>query len=225
MTPLPQRRKSAEELAALRASLGIPETAETAAAPVAAEETAPAAAFEAVEPEPVIHDSPPRLRVSKSLRKSEQVPIEPRPRAVAASGKLPARRRSERELRQIQQSSGPPTIDPAQRLMRMELRWWGVLGVYLVSFAGPLFALIGILSSHAQPMDLPRWWGDVVFAESARQTWMFATAAGVLLMLLSAGWLTLFKKRAAHHAALLTIAAVLVLTAGILYFFPEIHGT
>lgn len=207
----------------MRASLGIPETGEIATEQEDVGETvAPAAEPEVEEPE---EDRPLRLRMSRSLRKSEQVPVVPRAAAVSSSGKLPARRHSERELRQLQRAEPPPVIDPGQHLLRMELRWWGVLAVYLLAMAGPGFATAGILSSRALPMDLPRWWADVVFAENARTIWMMTGGGGIGLMLLLAGWLVKFKKRASHHAAILVIVAVLVLTAGILYFFPELHGT
>ena len=227
MSPLPQRRKSAEELAALRASLGIPAEPGVMEAADAGPEADPVP--EAEPPELVVDEAveePARLRVSRSLRKSEQGPVLPRPvQASGGSGKLPARRRSERELREIQRSAPLPAVDPAQRLVRMGLPWWGAMLVYLVALAGPLLAAAGILSSRARPLDLPRWWADLVLSEGAERIWIHSAGAGVVLMLLLAAWLFWRRKRAAHHAAILVVMAVLVLTFGILYFFPELHGT
>ena len=49
-------------------------------------------------------------------------------------------------------------------------------------------------------------------------------AGGCGVMLLGAGWIQWRKKRSSHHAAILTILAVLVLVFGTLYFFPQLHG-
>jgi len=94
MSALPQRKKSAEEIARLREEMGLPSSATNAPA------EAPSADA------PVVDDEPPRPRPAakavRSLRRSERQPA-PEEGAAPVAAKpagnaLPARRHSDREL-------------------------------------------------------------------------------------------------------------------------------
>ncbi len=73
--------------------------------------------------------------------------------------------------------------------------------------------------------ELPGDWARTLVRREDFDMILFGLlASGSVVMLAGAGWLAWRRKRSAWHASVLTITAVLVLTFGILYFFPELHG-
>ncbi|GAA5483578.1 hypothetical protein [Haloferula sargassicola] len=216
MSPLPERRKSAEELAELRANLGIPDAAppppdlkhETPPIPVkpqAVPDPAPAPPPPA-EPEEPVERKP---HVVKSLKRSERGPVTP-PKPVRADpqGKLPTRRHTRDELKRMLMTGAGNAQVPMEHLKHLTARWWTVGFFYLAGGSGlvaPLF-----LEKRGRPSDV------MLFG---------ALAAGALIMLLGAGWIAWRRKRSSHHAGFLLILSILLLTFGILHFFPNLHGS
>lgn len=127
MSPLPQRKKTPEELAKLRESLGIPAGAESPEKPAATEEPKdPPPAPSPAEPKPV-----------RSLRKSEQQPA-PSPRKDARPGsRIPAHRHSDAELQEIRRQQALATMQSAAPDPKlMPARWFQVIPGYLLAIAG-----------------------------------------------------------------------------------------
>src|SRR5688572_16013308 len=107
---LPQRRKSAEEIAKLRESLGIPDEEAAIESPAADASSAdPAKEDAAVAPIPETSETEkPSLpsRKVRSLRKSEQKPVELS--RVETKNGIPVRRHDDRELVEIRRIQATP---------------------------------------------------------------------------------------------------------------------
>lgn len=265
MSPLPERRKTAEELAELRKSLGIPGAAagegdagedggESAEATPAGEEKAteesagaqgaegkgPAKAASAAagadgadgaagaagadDAEGDATDAV-VLKPVRSLKRSERIaPIHPPKPVASESGKLPAHRHSERELMELRMSDLPRNL-PAVHLDQLHLGRAKVAAIYLLSLAGYGLVFLADWASNLPTPDLPaRWIADFVHRPDLGR--ILSIALGVIggLVLLLSGLIWWKKPRSRHHAAFLTIIAVLVLVFGILHFLPEPHG-
>ncbi len=260
MSPLPERRKTAEELAELRKSLGIPGAAadtgpagEASAEPPAgspeeppreagATEATAAKAKEAKEKEPARpaagaagdsnQDSAEPdaeeavvLKPVRSLKRSERAaPIHPPKPVASESGKLPAHRHSERELRELRMRDLPSDL-PAVHLEQLHVGRLKIIAIYLLSLAGYGLVFLADWASNQPTPDLPaRWIADFVHRPDLGR--ILSIALGVIggSVLLLCGWIWWKKPRSRHHAAFLTIIAVLVLVFGILHFLPEPHG-
>lgn len=233
MSPLPERRKSAEELAELRKSLGITEDRAAGAPGVVPRAAEPAgggevpaevarAVFEAPA-EPLAAALPKPVR---SLRKSERVPVErTHSPPVRADGSLPVRRHTERELMALRKSQPLRTQEVARQIERQEAKW----PLLVASYGGGIFllglALFGGWARGVPAMDLP---ADALAKLTARgdfpQILLGTVWAAGGWWLLAAGWIAWRKPRSRHHAGFLTILAVLVLVFGTLYFLPTAHG-
>lgn len=226
MSPLPERRKTAEELAALRASLGVPgEEGEAVPAPVAT----PAADPVVAEPEPVMEEPEeprePETLVCKSLKRAERGEFQVKPKPRASGGKLPTRRHSPGELQRLRLTDSGAAVDHAAHLRNLGARWWTISIIYAAGCAGPLLAWLGVSWKSTAAFDLPGDWARTLVRRDDLDMILFGLlAAGAAIMLVGAGWIAWRRKRSAWHSAVLTITAVLVLTFGILYFFPELHG-
>lgn len=242
MSPLPEKRKSAEEIAELRKTLGIPgegAPTEDAAAPLAPdprpepaadEPPEPAPQPEAPEPEPPAGERSvpevPKLLPKHSLRKSEQLVVDQPKKAVARdSGELPVHRHSERELMQLRRAQSGPATPPAVQLEKLGAHPAALGLLYGAGVLGCGLAMLGVWASTLPPMDLPfDWLAAAVVRPGYRMVLFGILAGGAGIMLLGAGWIGWRKKRSSHHAGILTILAVLVLVFGTLYFFPQLHG-
>jgi len=235
MTPLPERRKSAEEVAALRKSLGVPEDpaagggeaaegageSEERAKPEARETPRPEtaggstggdAAGEA-EPAPV-----------KSLRRAERL-APPRPLARARNdGTLPGRRHTEEELAALRKAAAPPPSGelPPTRLAANRVV---VVLAYLFGVATPIVTRWATGDGTAAGLVGRFPWLEKLLYADHSQWWLFAIySSGPVVMLATAAWIWLRRKQSTHHAGLMVILAVLVLVFGTLYFFPGLHG-
>ena len=237
MSPLPERRKTAEELAELRANLGIPGEAPPPpdvqnGPPVApprpkrpgtsATPASPAKPSAPVESEPAPE---PKERYVKSLKRSERGPVPPpkAPEPVAGS-KLPLHRHSDDELKQLH-FSDPIKVPPADRLKGMAARWWTIGFLYSLAVLGLGAAIYGEIASGMPPMDLPDWVAAIAYGDDRNIVLFSALAGAAGMMLLGAGWLAWRRKRSVHHAGFLVIIAVLMITFGLIYFFPQLHGS
>ena len=185
MSALPERRRTPEEIAGLRAALGVPGAPPPGSPPTGqpAATTPPAATPPAATPPAATPPAPsaaPRPgRPVRSLKRSERAPgpvAVPPPRP---GGALPARRHSDGELQRLRPHNAMAGRPPVQQLAAQAAHPMLVGTGYLLALGG---------------------------------------GAGGLLV---AGWLFARKPRSRHHAALMTIIAVLVLAFGILYFLAK----
>jgi hypothetical protein len=205
MTPLPERKKSPEEIAALRDQLGIPGDASPAPAPA---EPGPAAASSAASVDdaavdvdvPVVEAAPVPIAAPHSLRKSEREPVlhvapEPPP-----DSPLPVHRHSDEELAALRRRS---VFDTQEHAVHMPVRRAPtvlVIGCYLVAVSPALMIY------HSLPILLP--------------------AAFVLLALGLGAFLFFLRPYSRHHGAFLGIVCLFVITYGALHYFPHLrHAT
>jgi len=145
---LPQRKKTAEELAKLRESLGIPDAVPPAAAPRWSPDPPPAQPGPAAaEPAGGAEPPPDEPKPVRSLRKSEQHPLparRPPPTAGVPAGeaKLPTRRRSDRELNELRRHAAMETRPPIAHLQSITAHPV-LLGIgYLLALAGGVGGLL-----------------------------------------------------------------------------------
>lgn len=245
MSPLPERRKTPEELAALRQSLGIPAEAPGASTQVTPQE------IDLPAPPEVPADDPPELELAealeveaddaedgheevvrvgsprpvRSLRKSAGLAVD-RPKGQIArgdSGMIPARRHSDDELNQIrrasQLTSSVADILPKAAHPGVLMLLYGV-GVLTVLIVG-----LGVIAQSVPMTDLPFEWLMVATQKESFSMALFTILAiGSTVLLVGAGWVAWARPLSRHHAGFMTIIAVLVLVFGTLYFFPELHG-
>lgn len=226
MSPLPERRKSAEELAALRESLGIPgERPEGPTFPAQKEaiETPKSSVFE----KPADLEMPkPAPKPVRSLRKSKGLVVDqPKETVAANTGKLPFRRHTDKELVGLRKTEAPPSVPPAVHLESMTARWWWLALFYGLGLVLIFLALLGGWARGLSKFDLPAEWVFALVRWENFPLLQFAMLIGSgVLMLGGAAWLRFRRPRSQHHAGILTIVAVLVLVFATLYFYPELNG-
>ncbi len=201
MSPLPQRKKSAEELHQLRDQLGIPPQAPPLASPLA-----PAAPALAYAPPPVAHEiprSPSRPpKPVRSLRKSERDPAPPsRARQSTPSfSKIPARRHDTSEIQELRRRDALSRFSAAEHPLPFPLpapRW--------VVIPGYLLALSGFACQYWQQIPLP------------------ATASAAGLALLVSLYILLRRPLSRHHSGFISIITLLVLVFAALHYFPHLR--
>ena len=127
MTPLPQRKKSSEEIARLRETLGIPigeQQEEIDNETPALEPTRTAVPPTSREPRPV-----------RSLRKSEWVPAEPQPEAPPDSP-LPHHRHSDEEIAEIRRREALALMNAQPNAKLFPAHVGIIIPGYLSSIAG-----------------------------------------------------------------------------------------
>lgn len=221
---IPQKKKTAEEIAALREGLGIPPVPpalepETVPAPIEApvekEETTSAAPEEKSEnKEPVIHLEPPpkptrpqdvEIKPVHSLRKHD-LPLAPAPAAITSHRTaLPTKRHDPRDVAQIRKREAlaalaQPSTDPAAHLRKQ------TASPFLYS-PGYLLAIAAAVTAYQR----------VHFVTPA----VLLGLAAVLML-----FIALRKPRSRHHAALLFILVFLTLVFGALHYAPFFqHGS
>lgn len=245
---LPERRKSAEEIAKLREAMGLPGAAaaepEVSSAPPeeevsheAAPSPAPAEARQSDQEEtkPAARLAPasseagePRHPINKtvrSLRKSEQGPVTASavPRESAAA--LPTQRRSERELMELRRTQAAPPDQSIAYIKNLAVPWPLVTLGYLLPLGGALLGWLSVWTPTVMEPDFPAMW----MADLSRKPWL-GTAGLVslvvlcLLGLLLAGWFAAKKPRSRHHAGFITIISVFTVVFAILSKFSPTHG-
>ena len=215
---IPDKRKTAEEIAALREGLGIHTVTPEAAAPepylqeppprnMQAEETPPSPTAYA---EAIVHlDLPPaparpikvELKPVHSLRKND-LPLAP---ATASTRRteLPKMRHDSRDISQIRKREAlaalqQPSTDPAAHIRSQ--------------IASPFLYIPGYLLASAS-------------AVTAYLSLPYYTPAGLLaLSAIIMIFIALRKPRSRHHAALLFIAVFLTLVFGALHYAPHFQN-
>jgi hypothetical protein len=203
MSPLPQKKKSAEEIAKLREEMGLPPgTLETPTVPEAA-------------PEPIAEPEPPRPRPEakpvRSLRRSErQAPAEPHVSSTESwASSLPAQRRSESELEKIRQREAmqalatdvPPAVAQLQAITAHPV----VLALGYVLVIG---GAIGFIAVEDYARIKPE-----VYA-------LGGSVAGLLVAL----FIALRKVRSRHHAGFISMIALVVLVFTVFHHYNNFNS-
>lgn len=232
---LPQRRKSAEEIAKLRESMGIPgaAAAEAATDPADAGDRAdvvdPVDVVDGVEElkrGAVVEPLPPAApKPVRSLRKSERKVVERvlTTPAVDSAG-IPVRRRTDEELLEMRRIQATPPDPSIAHIQQMAVAWPVIALGYLLPLFGGLCAWFAVWSPGVPPMDFPaEWMGDL-----SRQPWLAKAGLGALglfggLAFALAGWIAWKKPRSRHHAGFISIITLLVLVFGIIKL-TSTHG-
>lgn len=234
---LPQRRKSAEEIAKLRESMGIPGAAAEAPEPAAAAEAPadrgdrtdgvdPVDGGEEVKSRAVREPLPPAApKPVRSLRKSEQKVVERvRPSPAVDSAGIPIRRRTDDELMEMRRLQATPPDQSIAHIQQMAVPWPVLALGYLLPLFGALCAWFAVWSPGVPPMDFPaEWIGDL-----SRQPWLAKGGLGALglfggLAFALAGWIAWKKPRSRHHGGFISIITLLVLVFGIIQL-TSTHG-
>jgi hypothetical protein len=249
MSLLPQRKKSPEELAKLRETLGIPGAA--AEAPPTSEPAAPPAPppahvetiVPAVHEAAVVEDGDPMPlqtepahaagpRPVHSLKRSERMPAPaatPVPTAAAAPNRTARPVRSLRKSEHLPPAAPHPESPPDSRLPHQrhsdreieEIRRREVLSMMNAAPNPRLFP--------AHPaIIIP---GYVFPPAAAAGIWFYqiplaATAVLAILSLAIAGLILWSKPISRHHAAFIAVLAVFLIVFSALYYFPQLrHAT
>lgn len=233
---LPQRRKSAEEIAKLRESMGIPgaaAAAESAKVPADAGDGTDAVdpvdvadRVEEVKRGAVVEPLPPAApKPVRSLRKSEQKVVERvRPSSSVDSAGIPVRRRTDEELMEMRRIQATPPDQSIAHIQQMAVPWPVIALGYLLPLFGAVSAWFAVWSPGVPPMDFPaEWIGDL-----SRQPWLAKAGLGALglfggLAFALAGWIAWKKPRSRHHAGFISIITLLVLVFGIIKL-TSTHG-
>ena len=230
---LPQRRKSAEEIAKLRESLGIPGEAEEAAEDVTSDPpTAESpsvsakkgdegkAAESAAEPKLSKADEKPSVptRQVRSLRKSEQMPVEFS--KVETKNGIPVRRHDDRELMEMRRIQAAPPDTTIAYMQQLAAPWPLVVLGYLFPLVGAACGLFAAFSPKMPEPDLQYLW----LMKLSRAPWLGKAGFGALVAccavgLLFAGWFFLKKPRSRHHAGFIVGIAILIIVFGIIHQF------
>lgn len=230
---LPERRKSAEEIAKLRESIGVPgnEAAEKPPEPAApvtdvfepAPELEPDAKPVAKEEEGPRPAGPKPVR---SLRKSEQKPRNrKRTPAVASDTPIPVRRHSDRELMDMRRIQATPPEQAIAWVQQLAAPWPVVVLGYLLPLAGAVLGWFAAASPQVPEPNFPADW----LAGLSREPWLAKAGFGALvglcvLAFAVAGWIGLKKPRSRHHAGFICIIAVLVAVFGLIHQFTPTYG-
>ncbi len=209
MSSIPQRKKTPEELAALRAQ----EFANRPTPPPAAVSQAPATLQTNVASRPPLPETPvdflpavateePVQRLRKSApRKNGQLQVfdglrpaaanEIFPAAQGTNAQLPRRKHDDLELQELRHRGLMQTRPPVQRIVAMQLHPFFTGLLYLIAIAVVIFTV--------------RNWSH------EGQQRFYSPGAGCSLLLLTSLFLYFKKPRARHHAAILSGISLVVL--------------
>lgn len=198
---IPDKKKTTEEIAALRGDLGIPE-------PVVEETRPPAPVHAAPSGEPVIHLDIPAIPVvtrapqPHSLRKHD-LPLAPAP-PVTHKTALPTHRHDPRDIVQIRKREAlakleTPGLDPVARLRAQTAHPVLYVSGYLLAIGAAAVAYQRV--HHITPIIL------------------------LTLSLLITIYIAIRKPRSRHHAALIFILVFLTAALGGIHYAPLFqHG-
>lgn len=205
MSLLPQSKKSPEEIAKLRETLGVvgPPPAEGALSAVAPISTEEKAGDSALPPQPAAEVPAPVTQAPKivrSLRKSEQGPVSPLP-PPPVDTKLPVHRHTDREIQEIRRREMLAARNQAGKLIPKPAHPGLIIPGYLLVIA----AALGI---HFHDLQKEIAAGCVVGA------------------MIVAAFIFFKRPLSVHHAAFITVAVLFVVVFGALHYFPQLrHGT
>ncbi len=217
---LPQRRKSAEEIAKLRESMGVPGAREEPEAP-----QEQSSLFEVPEGEELPPLPPPKP--VRSLRKSEREPVERKApvRAAASGAPIPVRKHNDRELTALRMQTAAPPDQSIQYIQHLAAPKLLTFSAYALCIAGGVTGWLAKWMPGLTPGSFPMDWIEDLSRHPA------LPKAGLILMiafcaaaLAVSGWIAWRKPRSRHHAGFVTILTVLVLAFGIMYHLSTPHG-
>ena len=240
MSPLPQRKKSPEELAALRESLGIPpepakaspdsdnpdappnpdhppdtpESATPAFAPSPETESTPSPEPPDDSPPAPPEETPPTPLAPRSLRKSCGLIVD-QPKGQTSRGyanAIPTRRRTDQELKEIRRTA-LTSPDPTTVVARRLAHPVTLFAFYCLTLFGIAIGFAGVAIGQTSPIDLPYpWLRDWVKSDAYIHHLFAIFATTAAIMLICAAWLAIFRPISRHHAGFLFLIALLTLT-------------
>jgi len=198
MSALPERKKSAEEIARMREQMGLP---------FVSPPPADVPAEEPIEPEarPVSRPKP-----MPPLRRSEREPVgESGSPEASSSSALPVRRRSQRELDELRrrESLRALTVEVPPIVVQFQAKTahWS-----LVAF-GYLLVLASAAGTWHQFLEIPKRDGY----------WLAFGGGGAALLL--AAFIAARKPLSRHHAGFVAVIVALVLVFALLYYYPNLN--
>jgi hypothetical protein len=220
MSELPQRRKSQEEIAQLRESMGVPVNPpaateiETPPAILVIPEPLPTSAPRQVrslkksehlavtpaviaEPHPVVAKAPASPKPVRSLRKSERIAPSPKAPTISPHSNLPGYRHSDRELKEIRRQAAIQAqmhTSPPKPLR-----------------AHPFLYAPGYLLALA---------GGICIYQDFRY---FIPLSCALAAAALASFVFFQRPHSRHHAAFISIGALFLIVFGALYYFPQLR--
>jgi len=220
MSELPQRRKSPEEIARLRESIGIPvdppdavNIEPTLEIPVISEslqapaprqvhslkksEQIPIIPAVIAEAPPEIAKAPAPPKPVRSLRKSEQIAPSPKPPEFSSHSNLPGHRHSDKELNEIRRQAALQAQMHSAPLKPLRAHPTLYAPGYLLALAG----------------------GICVY----QNLQYFIPLACALAAIALAGFVFLKRPHSRHHAAFISVGALFLLVFGALYYFPQLR--
>jgi hypothetical protein len=215
MSALPERKKSAEEIARMREQMGLPFVSPTPADSPAQEpvESEPAP----VSPSKPVHPFKPSER--ESVKEGGSPEISP-------SG-LPVRRRSAEELDELRRRESLRAISmetpaPVVHLQMMTAHWSLVALGYLLAIAAALDekVLVWLEKVQSPLADFQAALSKDSTAQALGYLRAFGFSAGALLIAL---FIALRYPRSRHHAGFIAVIAGLVLVFDLLYYFPNLN--
>lgn len=234
MNPLPQRKKSADEIAKLREAMGIPAERPIAGDSVRQEPDSASTLNEQPLPEFHAATAPPAeaARPVRSLKRSERTSavlaeVEDTPKTQPQTGKIVrSLRKSEQVPIVLVENHTPPAHSdlPVHRHSEEELariRRQGMIQMQgaavvpvsqvahlAVVIPGYFFALAGAVSFYFYNLSIS------------------LTAGAALLAAAIAGYIFVKKPFSRYHAAFIAAIVLLVIVFGALHYFPQLrHGT
>lgn len=271
MSLLPQRKKSPEEIAQLRESLGIPSlfAANEKPEPLTPDKgTDPLWGIPATQgvPQPIVADSPPASPVSpvlppaphpapslirseqspteeesqpaaaepalpvvgikpvRSLRKSEQVPLSAmRTIEPPADSNLPCHRHSDDELNEIRRRDALAMLTPVVNPKHIPAHPVLIAFGYLAVLAGAVSASMDAPAALAVDTRWIRLFGHALAFDPRP---LMIPLGCVIVALLTAACIFLYRPFSRHHAAFISVITLLVIIFGALHYFPQLrHGT
>lgn len=220
MSELPQRRKSQEEIAQLRESMGVPvnppaavKIETTPAIPIVSEplptpasrqvrslkKSEQIAVMPAVIAEafPSFTKAPAPPKPVRSLRKSEQITPSPKAPRFSSHSNLPGHRHSDRELKEIRRQaaiqSQTHSVPPKPLRAHPSLYAPG----YLLALAG-----------------------GICIYQNLRYYMPLACAVAAVAL---ACFVFFQRPHSRHHAAFISIGALFLIIFGALYYFPQLR--
>lgn len=202
MSALPERKKSAEEIARMREQMGLPFVSP---APAASPRQEPG---EPVEPEASVASSPEPARLPKRFERQPQEEKSDSPEASPGST-LPVRRRSQVELDELRRRESLRTITmeipPAVVQFQAKTAHWSLLVLAYVP------ALVSAAGTWHQLFSIPK-----------REGYWLAFGGGGAALLIAAS-IAARKPLSRHHAGFVAVTVALVLVFALLYYYPNLN--